>query len=113
MNRLPVPLILALALLPLVAVSGDAGKIETLQGQVASVDAAAMAVAVTPQDPAGKAAPGKPMRLKVDEETKIVKDGAPIKLSDLQRGDLVVVNYRGGSEAAVAVSIGVQKGKSG
>jgi hypothetical protein len=94
-------------LLSLVAVTAEeSGKVETVQGQVDVVDASAKAILVTPTDS------GKQMRLRIDAATKIVKDGGPIGLAELRRGDVVVVNYRHEAGTPLALSIGVQPSKT-
>jgi hypothetical protein len=91
----------------LVAVSGtEEGGMKNVKGEILAVDAEAKAVTVKPSG----AAPAEPkeLRLTVDDQTKIVKDGRAIELSQLAKGDMVVASYRMASGANVAVNISVQ-----
>jgi hypothetical protein len=110
---MPPVIIIIIAALALVAVAAnEPSSVQIVQGQVASVDAAAQTVAVTVTGP-GTVDRGERVSLKVDEKTRIIKNGVPIALSELRRGDVVVVNYRTENGASVAISIGVQTSRTG
>lgn len=96
----------AVALFMASAASAADSTLQTASGKVASVDVKASAVSMTVAGEAG--APSKTMKVTVDKETKIVKDGKSISLGDLQPGDEVVVSYRMAGAATIAVNIGVQ-----
>jgi hypothetical protein len=115
-RRMPLRILLAALVIPAVvaAAAGGSDPVEIVQAEVVSVDTSANELTVTVADSSGIGdLHNRRMTLKVDEETKIVKDGAPVELSRLRRGDLVVINYRAESGTLVAVSIGVQRSKTG
>ena len=99
---------LAAAVALFMATAGWAAEntLQTASGKVASVDVKGSTVSMSVAGEAG--APSKSMKVTVDKETKIVKDGKAIGLGDLQPGDEVVVSYRMAGAATVAVNIGVQ-----
>jgi hypothetical protein len=109
MSRRWIPgLILIVLATAVAATASEADRIETLQGEIVAVDVGASAVAVQVVDRAGSE--GKQVSLTIDGETTITKNGERLTLSQLRRGDRVVVNYRteSRSRARIALSIGVQ-----
>jgi uncharacterized protein (DUF2141 family) len=92
------------------AISADDMTMKTANGTVATVDTKANTVTVTVAAEAG--APPSEVRVTVDKQTKIIKDGNAIALADLKPGDEVTVSYRSAGASTIAINIGV-RGKRG
>jgi hypothetical protein len=105
-RSVPAWLLIGLVATAALASTDEVGPIESLQGEIVLVDTAMSVVAVETTDDSGRR--GRQITVKVDEETKIVKHGAPITLADLRKGDRVVVTYRTEPRARIAIAIGVQ-----
>lgn len=99
---------LAFAFLVPIAVFAAAqeGDSKSIDGQVTAVDAQAKTVAVKVTTEGATST--KEIRLVVDQQTSIMKDGQAITLNDLKQGDKVVVSYKTAGGKSVAVTIGVQ-----
>ena len=106
MRSLSIPLVLAVALALPAAATTDPETMKNAKGSIATVDAAAKSLTVKLPGEAGK--PAVDLRVMVDAQTKIIKDGHAIQLTELQVGDVVVVNYRPSGGSSIALSIGVQ-----
>jgi Cu/Ag efflux protein CusF len=99
-------LLMALMLLTSVAHSApEPGKLSMAGGQIASIDNDANSLTVTVADPAGET---QELTLVVADDSKIVKNGAKIALSDLKEGDKVTVTYQAENGKNVVVNIGVE-----
>jgi hypothetical protein len=81
---------------------------EIAQGEIAAVDVEAHRVTITVISPGEPLQKTTQMSLTVDRSTKILKSGLPIELTDLHRGDLILVNYRTLNGVKVAINISVQ-----
>jgi Cu/Ag efflux protein CusF len=83
----------------------EPGKMSTAGGQITSIDNTANSLTVTVRDPAGET---QEVAFVLDGDSKIVRDGAKIALSDLKEGDKVTVTYQAESGKNVVISIGVE-----
>jgi hypothetical protein len=97
-------MLLATALAGLAAGTLDM-PMKTASGTVAMVDTKSDAVTITVAGEAG--APTSEVRVLIDKQTKIIKDGNAIALADLKQGDEVIVNYRTAGSSTIAINIGV------
>ena len=79
---------------------------QTANGTVVTVQAKANTVSLSVPGEGG--APAKTISLTVDKQTKIVKGGQAIAISDLMPGDDVAVTYKMAGGSTLAVNIGVQ-----
>jgi hypothetical protein len=111
-RRMLAILLLAIVVSTVAALASPADRIETLQGQVVSVVPEPGMLTVRPSDESGPGGKPQDVNLKVDGETRILKDGEPIPLAQVRKGDSVVINYRTESGTRVAITIGVQTGKA-
>src|SRR5262245_34515496 len=78
--------------------------LKALSGKISTVDAGKSQFEV--KDTSGNA-----MAITVTQQTKIMKDGKPIQLSDLKAGDTVSVEYSQEGGNAIAKSVTVRGGK--
>ena len=86
-----------------VAIAADA-PLATASGHVASVDTSARTLVVKVVDQRGEA---RDVTFALDDNSKIVKNGAAISAAGLAPGDDVTVTYRSSNGKNVVVNIGV------
>jgi hypothetical protein len=104
MKRIAIGLaVLALSALAAVA-AADAQKMSTTHGLVSSVDASAGSLVVKADDGHGKKVE---MTFVVDGESKIVKNGGAVALSDLKPDDNVTITFKMAEGKNLVVNIGV------
>jgi Cu/Ag efflux protein CusF len=98
-------LVSSLALAAPVLASPEMGRLSTAAGMVASVDNEAHSLVVNVGDPKGAA---KEITFFTADESKIIKDGAAIELTELKQGDKVTITYKAQDGKNVIVNIGVE-----
>jgi Cu/Ag efflux protein CusF len=77
----------------------------TAAGQIASIDTAAKSLVVKVTVPGGQP---QSLNLVVADDSKIIKNGAAVALSDLKQGDKVTITYRPEDGKNLVVNIGVE-----
>jgi Cu/Ag efflux protein CusF len=82
----------------------DTPTLMSAAGQVVSIDDGAKALVVKIEDPKGEA---REVELVAADDSKLIKDGAAIALSDLKEGDKVTVMYKLQDGKNVIVNLGV------
>jgi len=80
-------------------------RLATAGGRIASIDSAAQSLTVKVDG--AKGANAGEMTFVVADDSKIVKDGAAVTLSDLKAGDKINVTYHAEDGRNVVVNIGV------
>jgi hypothetical protein len=85
---------------------GTAGDVHlaTATGHLVAVDAAGKTLVVNVEEHPGET---KDVTFTLDDDSKIVKDGAAIAATELKSGDSVTVTYKQGDAKNVVVNIGV------
>ena len=79
-------------------------RLATASGHLVSIDAAAKTLVVNVEQRPGET---KDLTFTLDDESKIVKDGAAIAATELKSGDSVTVTYKEANAKNVVVNIGV------
>lgn len=101
-------LVLLAASLALVAPAlAETGPQSSAKGTIAAVEATA--VTLTLASPSEGAKAPSALRLALNDQTKVVRDGREVPVAELKPGDSVEVEYRSDAGKAVAVSISVVK----
>jgi Cu/Ag efflux protein CusF len=95
----------AAAATPAAVAATDNARMSTAGGMVASIDTVAKSIVVKVESQPGGA---HDMTFVVAEDSKLLKDGAPVALDDLKQGDKVTVTYKAQSGKNVVVNIGVE-----
>lgn len=86
-----------------IAVSrGDAG-VQTVSGRVVVVDARSASMSVRPETAALE--PTTNVLLRIDGETKLMKSGLRIKLTDVRPGDSLTATFKMTTDANVALAV--------
>ena len=88
-----------------VLASPEMGRLSTAAGMVASIDNDAHSLVVKVGDPKGEA---KEVTFFTADESKIIKDGAAIALTDLKQGDKVTITFKAQDGKNVIVNVGVE-----
>jgi Cu/Ag efflux protein CusF len=86
------------------AAPSDSARMASAAGQVASIDAASNSLVVKVIEPG---APPQDLNLVVADDSKIIKNGAAVALTDLKLGDKVTITYRPQDGKNMVVNIGV------
>ena len=103
MRRTFVLLLLAVVFAAIPALAGEEKAVQSTTGQVTAVDAAKKAFTVQPSEEGAQS-----LILKVDEHTKIMREGKKAGLDALSKGDKVKVDYKKDDHGhLVAVSVGI------
>ena len=85
--------------------SPEMGKLSTAAGMIASIDNEAHSLVVNVGDAKGDS---KEITFFTADDSKIIKDGAAIDLTDLKQGDKVTITYQAQEGKNVIVNIGVE-----
>lgn len=85
--------------------SPEVARLSTAAGMIASVDNEAHSVVVNIGDPKGDS---KEVTFFTADESKIIRDGAAIALTDLKQGDKVTITYKAQDGKNVIVNVGVE-----
>lgn len=88
------------------ATAPEEARLASAGGQITSIDATAKSLIVKVDGQPG-AEPGE-LTLVLADDSKIVKNGKAVTLSDLERGDKVTVTYRPQDGKNVVINIGVE-----
>ena len=95
----------AAAATPAAVAATDTARMATAGGMITSIDTAGMSLVVKVEGQKGDA---HDMTFVVADDSKLLKDGAAVALSDLKQGDKVTVTYKAQSGKNVVVNIGVE-----
>jgi copper(I)-binding protein len=82
----------------------DTPTLMSAAGLVVSIDGSANSLVVKIDDPQGES---REVAFVVEEDSKLIKDGAAIAVSDLKEGDKVTVMYKLRDGKNVIVNLGV------
>ena len=95
----------AVAAAPAAVAATDNARMATAGGMVRSIDSAGNSLVVKVEGQKGDA---HDMTFVLADDSKLLKDGAAVTLSDLKQGDKVTVTYKAQSGKNVVVNIGVE-----
>jgi Cu/Ag efflux protein CusF len=104
MKFLAMCLVLSMAFAAAVFSAVDTSPMTTAAGRIASIDSDANSLVVKLDAPKGDV---MDLTLVVADDSKIIKNGATVALSDLKQGDKITVTYKSEDGKNVIVNIGV------
>jgi Cu/Ag efflux protein CusF len=105
MKLITMCLVLSMMFVAAVSAAMDAPRMTTAAGRIASIDSAANSLVVKVDNPKGDA---QDVTFVVADDSKIVKNGAAVALSELKQGEKITVTYRLEGGKNVIVNIGVE-----
>jgi Cu/Ag efflux protein CusF len=97
--------LMLLAPVAMAAAPAPGAPMATAAGQIASVDAAGKSLVIKVTVPGGQP---QNLNLTVADDSKIIKNGTAVPLSDLKMGDKVTITYRPEDGRNMVVNIGVE-----
>ncbi len=106
-GKIALPVLLAVSLALVAPALAETGPQSAAKGTIAAVEA--KAVTLTLESPSDDAKAPSALRLALNDQTKVVREGREVPVAELKPGDSVEVEYRSDAGKAVAVRISVLK----